>query len=255
MRFPEESFDQIQLHLCLDIGNTQLKAGLRQPGARPGNWEQIFRRKGISAEWLQGLLSNYRVDAAVVSATRAYDEAFRKILQELPVFLELDHQTPLPIHNYYKTPKTLGRDRLAAVCGARAIYPGEECLVIDAGTCITMDRIDRQGGYHGGSIHPGLTMRFRALHRYTGRLPLVKGRKAGTLFGASTEDSILSGVAFAASRELDGMIGEYQKQFGELKVIITGGDAAFFVTQLKSEIFAHANLVLSGLGQILDYNA
>jgi type III pantothenate kinase len=244
------------LRLCIDIGNSRTKIGVYDPG-RQGKDEWIASRseRKLSADTLRQLLAEFHINAAVLSCTRDYDPALAEVLGKLDRFIELDHCTPLPVLNHYASPQTLGKDRLAAVCGAHHLFPDENVLVIDAGTCITMDMIDSGGNYYGGSIHPGITMRYRALNNYTGKLPLVKRRLTEDLSGDTTESAITSGVQYAVIREIDGMIDDYRVKKGELKVIITGGDAPFFVSRLKSKIFAHSNLVLTGLSKILDHNA
>jgi type III pantothenate kinase len=166
----------------------------------------------------------------------------------------LHHTLPLPIRNLYATPATLGADRLAGVCGARQLFPLEPCLVIDAGTCITYDFIDADGNYHGGSISPGLMMRFKAVHTFTAKLPLVTPKVDIPLTGNSTETSIQSGVVNGMLAEIEGIILQYTKKFGDVRVILCGGDALFFENQLKASIFASPELVLIGLNSILNYN-
>jgi type III pantothenate kinase len=238
------------MNLCIDIGNTKSKIALFKQDKLIERWS----RKNISEDWLTKFLEEHQVEAAIVSNTRDYNIALKKVLESLPYFIQLDHHTALPIKNHYSTPETLGRDRLAVVCAAYGLYPNQNILVIDAGTCITLDAISKKGDYFGGSIHPGLTMRYKALNNYTGKLPFVKKQVMRELVGNSTENAILSGVSYAVVKEMDGMIEDYKVKYGELKVIITGGDASFFVSQLKSKIFAHSNLVLAGLNKILKYN-
>ncbi|MEZ5009287.1 MAG: type III pantothenate kinase [Chitinophagales bacterium] len=238
------------MNLCIDIGNTKSKIGLFQDEKLVQTWS----RKNISEDWLVKFLEEHSVDAAIISNTRDYNIAIKKVLESLPYFIQLDHRTALPIKNHYSTPETLGRDRLAVVCAAYGLYPKQNVLIIDAGTCITLDAISKEGDYYGGSIHPGLTMRYKALNNYTGKLPFVKKQVMSKLVGNSTENAILAGVSYAIVKEMEGMIEDYKVNYGELKVIITGGDASFFVTQLKSKIFAHSNLVLAGLNKILKYN-
>ena len=240
------------MNLCIDIGNSKIKAALFE--TESGKQLEFFQRKKMSAEWLEEYLAKHPVEAAILSNTKEYDPAIDNVLKNLPVYIRLSHETPLPIKNHYLSPDTLGRDRLAAVCAASHLYPGQQVLVIDAGTCITLDMVNEKGEYFGGSIHPGLHMRFKALYNYTGKLPLVEKQSDISLIGRNTEESIRSGVMYAAAREIEGMINAYNVKFGELKVIITGGDASFFVSQMKSKIFAHSNLVLSGLNKILMYN-
>ena len=160
---------------------------------------------------------------------------------------------PLPIRLDYKTPSTLGADRIADACGAAAMHPGEPCLVIDAGTCITVDFIDANGVYHGGAIMPGLGMSLQALHTYTARLPLIdlaNVTKAPVL-GRSTEESILAGTLGATLLALAGYVALYKGKAPGLRVLLTGGDAGQ-LTASGTVAWEHVpHLTLIGLNEIL----
>jgi type III pantothenate kinase len=166
----------------------------------------------------------------------------------------LTHTLALPITNQYSTPETLGVDRIAGVCGAQSLFPDTGCLVIDMGSCITYDFLDDKGVYHGGSISPGLSMRFKAVHTFTARLPLVKPLADPPLIGKTTETNIQSGVLNGLTAEIKGIISLYQHKFKNIKVILCGGDAHFFENKLKGVIFAVPELVLIGLNSILIHN-
>jgi type III pantothenate kinase len=238
------------MNLCIDIGNTKAKIALFEQDVLIENWS----RNNVSIEWLEKQLADKNINAAILSSTRGNHPEILAYLQSKYFSIDFNHETHLPIQNHYATPQTLGRDRIAAVCGAQFLYPNQNVLVIDAGTCITLDAITKNGDYYGGSIHPGISMRFKALNNYTGKLPLVKRQNMHDFVGDSTENSILVGVVFATIKEIEGMMSEYKVKYGELIVIITGGDASFFESQMKSKIFAHSNLVLAGLNKILNYN-
>lgn len=168
--------------------------------------------------------------------------------------LALSDKTKLPVVNLYNTPDTLGKDRIAAVVGARRFFPEIPVLTIDAGTCITYDFITDKNQYLGGGISPGIRMRIKALHTFTGKLPLVSLEEDAPLIGKTTNESILSGVLNGVIAEVDGLINRYRELYPLLKVILTGGDAIYFDKKLKSNIFAVPNLVLLGLKDILSYN-
>ncbi len=167
----------------------------------------------------------------------------------------LSVRRPLPFVMKYKTPDTLGLDRVALAAAAYYQYPSQDCLVIDAGTSLTFDFIDRSGNYHGGAISPGLQMRYRALHHFTSRLPLVEHQPLDDFIGRSTRESILSGVANGMIREVKGTIEQYEERFPEVITVITGGDAALFDDLVKNTIFAAPDFLLQGLNNILDYYA
>ncbi len=171
-------------------------------------------------------------------------------------FLELNNHTDLPLKNKYKTRETLGYDRIAAVTGAHTIFPENNVLVIDAGTAITFDMVTRESEYIGGNISPGLSMRFRALNKYTSRLPLLDYTETGSEFlGNSTDEAIILGVTWGLIHEIEGYIHEVSHRFENLKVILTGVDANLFDKKLKSSIFVVSHLNLIGLNRILDHNA
>ena len=148
----------------------------------------------------------------------------------------------------------LAHVRLAAAVGASRRFPGEDLLVVNAGSCITFDFISREGDYLGGAISPGLAMRLKALHTFTGKLPLINLRQARHLIGTDTAGSILSGVVNGAIAEVEGIARQYSAQFPGLRVILSGGDLKYFDKRLKISIFALPNIVIHGLYQILLFN-
>lgn len=160
----------------------------------------------------------------------------------------------LPFVNEYQTPNTLGKDRLAAVAGARSLYRGKNCLVVDAGTCITADLLTANGRYLGGTIAPGIRMRLRAMHTGTARLPLVEPGSWDGRPGQTTESALRAGGQGGAALEIEGLLRRWEVDHPDLHCLLTGGDAPFLADMLKSRIFVHPNLVLYGLDQILNDN-
>ncbi len=236
-------------YICIDSGNTRVKYGIFSGP------DLITAGEIDNTEALPGLIKQYQVQHAIMASVRRP----KNITLAVPgTIIWLDHETPVPIQNQYGTPATLGMDRLAAVVGANYLFPAQDCLVIDAGTCITFDYIDRNKNYYGGSISPGLAMKFKALHTFTGKLPLVeqttKNPEPVPLMGQNTIAGLQSGVLNGTLAEVDGLITAYTKQAPELTTVMCGGDAPFFETNLKARIFAVPNLVLIGLNRILNYN-
>ncbi len=161
----------------------------------------------------------------------------------------------LPVKIRYKTPETLGTDRIANACAAVSLFPETNCLVVDVGTCLKFDLVTKSGEYLGGSISPGLYMRYKSLSHFTKQLPLYKpAPEYPEYIGQSTEASIRSGVENGMIAELNGMIEYYQQSFDNLKVILTWGYHSKFERKVKSPIFVAPNLTLSGLKAILDCN-
>ena len=238
--------------ICLDAGNSQIKIALIENNA-------ILSLASFMAADYDGLLqyvkSMPQVEASIMSSVSAVNQIIvDEMLKKTTRFMELSAQTPVPIRNLYKTPETLGKDRLAAVVGAHSLFPKKDILVFDAGTALTIDFIDKDGNYHGGNISPGLKMRFRALHDYTQKLFLCSQTDDFQLIGNSTSSAIVSGVQFGMIFEIENYIKQFEKKKTNLVKIFTGGDAFFFADKIKSRIFAEPNLVLIGLNCIINFN-
>lgn len=237
------------MNLVIDIGNTRTKAAL----FHEKELERVDVLNELNKAYLESLNEAYGTINICVSAVKEYDSALFQNASE-GLCIELDHTTALPIINRYATPETLGNDRLASVIGAQELHAGGNVLVVDAGTCLKFDYLSSSLEYLGGAISPGLRMRFKALNKFTGQLPLIEAEEAPELIGDSTKNSILSGVVNGMCAEIDQIIGSYENKYPELMVYMTGGDYGFFDSQLKSEIFAAPYLVLRGLNAILNYN-
>ena len=135
------------------------------------------------------------------------------------------------------------------------MFPSTNNLIFDFGTAITIDFINANNQYLGGNISPGLNTRFKALHHYTGKLPLIEKNEHFEMTGKTTEEAIISGVQKGIVYEIEGYIREMQSSFANLNVIFTGGDAFFFEKKVKNSIFVEPMLVFFGLNRILEYNA
>ncbi|MGB3776659.1 MAG: type III pantothenate kinase, partial [Leeuwenhoekiella sp.] len=166
----------------------------------------------------------------------------------------LDHRVKVPFKNLYETPTTLGVDRVALMAAAVKNHPGQNVLVIDTGTCVTYDFKNKKEEYLGGSISPGLSMRFKALHQFTANLPLLTSQKSVKTIGKNTSEAIQSGVIYGISHEINGVINSYIEDYPDIEVILTGGDALFLSKTLKNGIFAHQNFLLEGLDYIMVFN-
>lgn len=234
--------------LAIDIGNTRIKAGV---------FENNMLQTVFNFEDLEGLkLYCDELDSETpLIISNVTNDSLTAFHQYFTYLIVLDHQTRIPISNQYKTPETLGNDRLAAVIGANGLYPGFNNLVVDIGTCIKYDFVTEKGVYIGGSISPGLDIKFKALNQFTGKLPLAQKSFSIREFGDSTESALISGVMFGTLSEIQGFIDRYNKLNKNINIILTGGDAPYFANKLKGTIFAEPDLVLKGLFEILNYNA
>jgi type III pantothenate kinase len=240
------------LNLVIDIGNSISKSAVFDGQ----NCISLLTREEIMISDIQALLAEYPdIVHSIISTVRKEQPSFASLLLDRKIsVLMLDQRTPLPIRNRYGTKETLGYDRIAAAVGASARFPGQDILIIDMGTAITIDFINSENEYLVGNISPGLTMRFRSLHEFTGRLPRVEPADQDALLGDDTKRAIRAGVQHGIIFELDGYINEQKKRYPGLRVIMTGGDAVFFDKKLKNSIFVDLNLNLSGLHRILEHN-
>jgi type III pantothenate kinase len=240
------------MNLVIDIGNTRTKFSVFNKG-------EVLITVPVD-EFLPehiDLLQNEHPDLkqVILSAVKDYSPKLKTVLQnKFEFFIELNANTPLPIENCYKTPETLGKDRIAAAVGGFDLYPDTNLLIIDAGTAITYDILNEKHQYLGGNISPGIEMRFKALHQFTGKLPLISRKSFGKLYGTTTEEAILAGVQHGVVFEIDKAIETFKEFYTNLKVIITGGDADFFDKKLKNSFFVNFNLIALGLNRILEYN-
>jgi len=241
------------MKLVIDIGNTLAKLAV----FNESQMINFIAVPNISAESVEKLLdTNLYVHSAIIASVSKMDTALISWLQSRLRVIFLDNGTPLPFKNKYHTTATLGYDRVAAVAGASSFFPGHDVLVINAGTCITYDLITSKNEYLGGSISPGIHMRFKAMHTFTSKLPFIKPDldTCTELIGKNTETSLKSGVQNGVLCEVDGIIDNYKSLFPELKVVVSGGDYKYFDKTLKNNIFATPNIVLTGLNRIHDFN-
>lgn len=231
--------------LTIDIGNTQIKVG------KFHNNELVEKKSFQLLEAFYDYYCNQDVEQSILSSVR--NTTWDSTVNPQPLILDLE--TKLPFKNSYQSLGTLGNDRKALVAGAINHYPKTNCLIIDAGTCITYDYVDSNQEYHGGAISPGFTMRYRALNQYTSKLPYLEyGNQEIPFLGEDTQSCMHSGVFHGVLSEIESFIGRYSEEKPNLKVLLTGGDAKYFEKHLKAAIFVHPNLQLEGLLHILQHN-
>lgn len=235
--------------LVVDIGNTFTKAAIFEQ-------DELVHTEhftALDASIIDTFLAKYNVDEAIISTVKKQSQEWEQALKQKVPVTYFNAEMSTGIRNHYRTPKTLGLDRLAGVVGAHHLYPGKDNLVIDGGTCITYDWVGAEGNYFGGSISPGLNMRYNALNHYTSALPIVKQDVAfDRNSGDDTETAIRSGVQNGIKYELLGFIDSYASNNQQPNIILTGGDGKFFDSLLKNSIFApciknEPYLVLKGL--------
>lgn len=243
------------MNLIIDIGNTRVKIAVFDQ--KNDIIDQKANNNDLIIDDIKGFLSKYNIKYAIVSQVGNTVAGLKELLTNHKVLLKnLDANLKLPFSIAYKTPQSIGSDRLALVAGAQLYQPDTNKLIIDAGTCVTYDFIDKDNVYHGGAISPGLFLRYKSLHDYTANLPLLAPEsKKATLIGDDTKSSIQSGVVLGFVNEISGFIVKYNLKFKDLTVFLTGGDKKILDSYIKNMIFANSNsLLLKGLNYILNLN-
>lgn len=203
---------------------------------------------------LQEIIRQYRPEVSILSSVVNHSAEIEALLQQHTRFHKLSHQSQLPFTIPVGKPETVGTDRLAIAAAAVHLFPRQHNLVIALGTCITYNFINKDHQLVGGSISPGLEMRFRAMHEYTAKLPLVKGDWNVPLIGYDTVSNLQSGVILGMAKEIDGIIEAYKERFSNFNAVLTGGNLPFFESHLKNEIFADPELIFKGLYAISQVN-
>lgn len=240
------------MNLVVDAGNTRLKLSVFE------NDQELLHQAltyNEAQQRLNAILNRYPVQKSIIASTKHCPKAVLNLLKAKTQLLEFTHQSNLPFNISYKTPDTLGLDRIALAAAAAKEFPQKNCLIIDVGTCVTYDFIDRHQIYHGGAISPGLQMRFKAMHTFTDKLPLIQvNNQELPLIGDSTDMALKIGAITGLVKEIDGFIYDYLADNEDLTVILTGGDHLLLSTRLKNSIFATSNFLPSGLNYILEYN-
>lgn len=242
------------MNLVVDVGNTQIKFAVF-------DGDQIVEKTVANSESALETLNNCilahpKLSKAILSTTAEVTDIFHKTLSKNLKLVEFSHESKINFKNNYKTPQTLGLDRIALVAAAAETYPHHNVLVIDAGTCITYDFIDKHLVYQGGAISPGLQMRFKAMHTFTEKLPLVtEPVQTDTYIGKSTHEAMQIGVFKSICYEIDGYIEDYLADYEDLTVVLTGGDYYLLSASIKNSIFATQNFLLKGLIKILQLNS
>ena len=237
--------------LAVDIGNTRIKAAVFEDATLLETFVFMKTELKISIENI--LKKHKKVSHIVVASVSELDkQTFINFEKSVNIHF-VSNNDPFPFINCYETPQTLGIDRLVLATGATLRFPGQNRLVIDAGTCVTYDFIDENNNYLGGAISPGLRLRYEALHNYTAKLPLLTFENPENLIGKSTTESIHSGVVNGLVFEIDGFIDQYKALYPNFIIILTGGDTEFLAKRLKNTIFANSNFLLESLNQTFQY--
>ncbi len=240
------------MNLVIDVGNTLVKLAVFADSQI--QFKKVCLKKDFLVVLNEIFINYTKLDFCIISMVGNLTEHQLGKLKNRIKVVVLDQNTKIPFINRYATPNTLGVDRIALVSAASQQYLNKNALIIDCGTCITYDFLNDKNEYLGGSISSGFNMRYKALHTFTAKLPLLDTGLPTKLVGDTTASSIHIGVFNGISYEIDGFIADYKKENSNLTVILTGGDAHFLRDRLKNDIFANSNFLLEGLNYILEYN-
>jgi type III pantothenate kinase len=236
--------------LCLDFGNTRLKWAVFSGGEI--RYNGVLEGDGV--EDLKQCLHIYKPDRSLLSSVVDHKEEIESLLISHTRFHKLNHLSRVPVTTPVGKPETIGADRLALVVAADHLFPGKNNLVVGLGSAITYNYINRFHQFIGGSISPGMEMRFKSLELFTAKLPLIKPHWNFPLLGYDTKTNIQSGVIFGMAKEIDGVIEAYEDRYENLHVLMTGGDAHYFIPFLKKKITVDPDLIFKGLYIISEYN-
>jgi type III pantothenate kinase len=236
--------------LCFDFGNSRLKCAVFEGR----DLQQTIHLENDSETVIAELLQNHHPTKIILSSVIRHREGLEAQLAAAAKFHMLGHASKLPITTPVGKPETIGADRLAICSAAVDLFKGQHNLAIGLGTCITYNFINKYHQFLGGSISPGMNMRFRAMHEQTALLPLIEAQNQFPLVGYDTKTNLLSGVILGMAKEIDGIIEAYAEKYSNFNVLLTGGDMPFFVPHLKNRIFADPNLIFKGLYAISEFN-
>lgn len=237
--------------LVFDVGNTRIKAAVFEGNTLLESF--VFVAEDLPIR-LPELLKKHALISAIVHASVGDSVlgSIQEAAQKIPIY-SISPQTLFPFTNRYATPETLGIDRMVLAAGAVLQFPAQNRLVIDAGTCITFDYINAANEYLGGAIAPGIEMRYKALHQYTAKLPLLEKKIPEREIGNTTAESMHVGVVQGVLHEIAGALSAYESRTGNFIIILTGGDAEFLAKRFKNTIFANSNFLLEALNQLYQY--
>jgi type III pantothenate kinase len=236
--------------LCFDFGNTRLKCAVFKQRAL----QEVLLLTDDSLATVQQLVESYQPQKTILSSVIHHNPDIETFLAQHSLFHLLGAQSKLPLTTPVGKPETIGADRLALSVAAVDLYPKKNNLVIGLGTAITYNFVNKYHEFLGGGISPGMEMRFKSLNLFTALLPVVEKDWNFPLVGYDTTTNILSGVILGMAKEIDGTIDAYRERYGNLQVLLTGGDASYFVYHLKNKIFADSNLLYKGLYAISECN-
>lgn len=256
------------LLLALDVGNTNITLGAFEGERLAAHW-RMSTRKNMTADELaltvRGLFELAGLDdparsvlgAAASSVAPPLDRAIREWGARYlgGNLLVVDRTLDLGIGIRYNPPEAVGADRLVNAIAAHHTHGGP-CIVVDFGTATTCDAVAENGDYIGGAIFPGIGISMEALFQAASKLPRVELEKPNTAIGATTTDSMVSGLVYGYAAQVDGMVRRFQLEMGgNANVIATGGLAELICAESETVQSVEPWLTLEGLRLIWERHA
>ena len=242
--------NQNQMVFIVDAGNTLLKVGV----FLNCELQKTYKIEYSEITVFKNLLKEYKNSPVFISSVLS-EKKTQELLSLSSHSILFNRFSTLPITIKYKTPLTLGLDRICNAVASYYLSNSSNSISIDIGTCVKFDFVDKIGNYLGGSISPGIHLRYKSLNDYTGNLPLLSDCSRADLIGNSTLNSIKSGVMNGIQSEINQFISQYSEQYQDLTIFVTGGDAVYFEFPSKNNTFVEENFTLKGLYKIYLLNA
>ena len=233
----------------IDAGNSSVKVARFESN----QLIEVQRFPSGNLDQLKGFITDNKGQYAVSSVLS--NKKTQEIIMTIPGIILLETDATVDMNINYGTTNTLGMDRLCNAVYTFKRTKTDHAVAVDIGTCIKFDLVHKTEGYIGGSISPGIDLRYKSLNDYTGKLPLLSNKTRPDHVGSSTNLSIQSGVMNGINAEINEMIEQYRRLFSSLTFFVTGGDAQNFDILSKNDIFADENLTLIGLYEIYQQNA
>ncbi|MCH5232963.1 MAG: type III pantothenate kinase [Muribaculaceae bacterium] len=218
-------------NLTLDIGNSVSKIDI-------WNGETLLfheNSNNLSIEEILKLIEKFNVSSSIISEVGKENKELKIFLKELlgDNFIEFRPEFLLGHHIHYSS--QLGVDRLAAFLGAIELYPDIPLLIVDAGTALTVDIVNREGDFCGGNISLGLASRLKAIHEMTSRLPEVSAEGFTSMFGNDTESALRNGAVNGIVGEIIFDFNNARNLYGCETILFTGGDAPKIIPVVEKE--------------------
>ncbi len=237
------------MNLLVDIGNTLTKIAVSDGKSIVTE----FKLRSIDLDFIKDIIEDNNIKNIAISNVRKPNQKLFDLCNSKSNLYTFNKEIRLPFNNPYDD-GLVGEDRLSLILGAYSLYPQDNVLVVDLGTCITYDIKTSKNVYQAGGISPGLALRKKSLSSGTVNLNEIDPVYPKSMIASDTHSSISIGLLIGIQSEIEGMINRYKKTYKNLKVIVTGGDSIFLSGKLKNTIFTNSNFIYRGLNYLIEYN-